>query len=284
MFLDIERKDVNKHQLELALYGMSVGDACLDATWLNLALMNALSLPGASLEGVHATMLSILEREGLMFDKSLLEESSGISKWVKKMSRRGTSDNCEINDFLGIDSGSLKWITPLAFYLKEESSLEKRMSYCHAISSVCYEHPISEIACHYFVELLIHLLKESNFNLALSETNYLIKETYENNSYSKQLDHFRRILNLEVVTAPSENAEDKIDVVYNLELAIWAVATSDSYEESVTKIAQLDEGNQVALSLTGVLSGICFGEVGEDWVERISNKPSIDRYISLFCE
>lgn len=282
MILNVEKKDMNKHQLELALYGMSVGDICLDITLINLAFMRALSFPGATFRDVCDGVLSILEQQELPLNKELLEESSGIYKWIKKIKREKVS-NDYAEDFIKSDSGSLKWITPLAFYLKEEPSLEKRMAYCHAISSICYEHPVSEIACHYYVELLIHLLKENNFNLALSETNSLIKETYET-SYSKELDCFKRILNLEVITVPLEDRGGEIDAVRNLELVIWAVATSDSYEESVTKLINLSKDNHVAISLAGVLSGICFGEVGQEWLEKISNRPNINYYISFFCE
>lgn len=283
MIFNIKDKDINKQQLELALYGMSAGDICLDVTWLNLALMNALSFPGVSFKDVCAVMLPILEHQELPINKRLLEESSGICKWVKK-NKGGEEVNGYTRDFLKNHSGSLKWITPLAFYLKEESSLEKRMAYCHAISSICYEHPVSEIACHYYVELLIHLLKENNFNLALSETNSLIKETYGTGAYSKELDWFKRILDLEVITVPLKEGAGEIDAVRNLELVIWAVATSDSYEESVTKLISLSKDNQVAISLAGVLSGICFGEVGQEWLEKISNRPNINYYISFFCE
>lgn len=63
-------------------------------------------------------------------------------------------------------NGSLMRILPLAFYLKNVKYFWKRKQIIHEVSSITHRHIISKVACHFYVEFVIHLLNDTDIKEA----------------------------------------------------------------------------------------------------------------------
>lgn len=178
-------------------------------------------------------------------------------------------------------NGSLMRILPLVILLKD-LPIKKRFDLVKEVSSITHAHNRSIIACFYYLEFALQIMKgkdkfEIYENLKISISNFL----NSNDIYINDLIHFNRLLKENI----NELEEDVIKsggyVIQTLEASIWCLLTSDNYEEAVLKAVNLGGDTDTTGAVTGGLSGLLLGfeSIPDKWISSIRKPNEINKLI-----
>ena len=176
-------------------------------------------------------------------------------------------------------NGSLMRILPIAYYINElYHNAEKEVIYeiIENLSSLTHAHPISRIACVFYVEFVISMLnKDKDFEYHLDYAIDNIKRYYKNNSY---LEKFNRILTKKIIDLPESEISSSGFVLSTLEAVIWCLFNSESYKESVLKAVNLGRDTDTVGAICGAAAGIYYGfeNIPKEWIEEITGTELVD--------
>ncbi len=156
-------------------------------------------------------------------------------------------------------NGSLMRIVPLAF-LPDVSRGQ-----VESVSALTHAHEISKEACVIFVGAARGLLAGKTVMEAVGEGFSLSKNPV-----------FGRLPSIDQVSA--RDIKSSGYVVDTLEAAVWAAATTKSYEECVLRAVNLGEDTDTVGAVAGALAGILYGWEGipKKWIAGLRNRPLID--------
>lgn len=162
-------------------------------------------------------------------------------------------------------NGSLMRIIPLAF-VPGITDEEVRQ-----VSALTHAHDISKEACVIYIRVAKKLLEGMDLVEAVKES---VGETAD--------PVFERLTSIHLL--PEEEIRSTGYVVDTLEAAIWAAATTESYEECVLKAVNLGDDTDTVGAVAGALAGILYGyeAIPERWLEVLRNKELIEE--CLFCK
>ncbi|MDQ0059836.1 ADP-ribosylglycohydrolase family protein [Paenibacillus harenae] len=184
------------------------------------------------------------------------------------------------NDISSNGNGSLMRILPMAYFM-QNAVLEERMRAVADVSSITHRHPISIIACIYYVEMAVYLLEGLSLDDALARTRAVILAHYSNDLHLK---HFERLLYVDFRSLNENDIESSGYVIHTLEAAVWSLLTTGSYKEAVLKAINLGEDTDTTGAVTGGLAGLYYGhgEVPSDWINRLARINDINDLCDIF--
>ena len=207
---------------------------------------------------------------GKMFDigKSTYDAINRIIGGINPVDAGGKSEYDNGN-------GSLMRILPLAFYLKDEEDIEKRVEKIYEVSSITHGHMRSKIACHFYIEMAISLIKGKNLKDSYLDAVVIIKEHYKD---EEELKYFNRVLSGDIYKLDESEIKSSGYVIDTLEAALWCILTTNSYKEAVLKAVNLGQDTDTVGAVTGGLVGIYYGmdQIPNEWIEAIKNKKLIN--------
>lgn len=174
-------------------------------------------------------------------------------------------------------NGSLMRMSPLIVFLSERA-IEERFKFIKEESSITHAHNISIIACFYFVEFGIKLLKGHDKNDVYKELQIEIPEFLNKQSIQKsELSVFERLLVHDISVKQEKDIKSTGFVLHTLEASIWCILNSSSFEEAVLKAVNLGDDTDTTASVVGTLAAIIYGieAMPEKWIEMIARKDDI---------
>ncbi len=174
-------------------------------------------------------------------------------------------------------NGSLMRMSPLIIYLKDKP-IETRYNLIKEESSITHAHMVSVIACFYFVEFGIGLLKGKEKFEVYKELQKTMPDFLRTQSISeKEIKYFERLL----VSNINEDEEDIIFstgyVIHTLTASIWCILTTNNFEEAVLKAVNLGQDTDTTASIVGALAALIYGQsqMPEKWINTIKRKDDI---------
>ena len=209
---------------------------------------------------------------------------------------------CGLTDPDSNGNGSLMRIYPFVLYAATRDDLEDEIAYqespsslnaplrlIYAASALTHAHPCAKMACGVYAYILWALLK----NPSKTEVAPAIKAAYEVNSalgaiegvqlgdmtYIKADTEIRSMLDPVLGGTLREEEIKSFGYVLNtLQIAVWSLITTESFEECVVKAISLggdtDTNAAVAASLAGALYG--FDAIPERWLLKLLQLPSLE--------
>lgn len=174
-------------------------------------------------------------------------------------------------------NGSLMRMSPLIVFLSERT-IEERFKFIKEESSITHAHNISIIACFYFVEFGIKLLKGQDKNDVYKELQIEISEFLNKQSIPKsELSVFERLLVDNIFLKQEKDIKSTGFVLHTLEASVWCLLNSSSFEEAVLKAVNLGDDTDTTASVVGALAAIIYGKeaMPQKWIEKIVRKEDI---------
>jgi ADP-ribosyl-[dinitrogen reductase] hydrolase len=173
-------------------------------------------------------------------------------------------------------NGSLMRILPLAYFLENEV-LTKRFKIVHEVSSITHSHPRAQIACGIYVTLAINLLKGNNPRTACENMKKTILQHYSEEPYSKELQHYSRILMDDIAQFDEDKIRSGGYVVETLEASIWCFLNHRSYKDTLLTAVNLGDDTDTTGAVAGGLAGIYYGfnDIPKEWVDQIAKREEI---------
>lgn len=178
-------------------------------------------------------------------------------------------------------NGSLMRILPLSFYLLDKNDVAERFKTVKEVSSITHAHLRSIMACFFYVELAISLIKGKSIDESLDVTIHTFNSFYSNNH---ERTHFQRILDKKIAQLPDKDIYSSGYVIHSLEASLWCIYNSKSYEDAVLKAVNLGEDTDTTAAITGGLAGIIYGQesIPLKWVNSLARKDDIFKLCERF--
>lgn len=236
-----------------------------DDTSLLLATASSLSDARFDLERIAIAFLNWRDHgafspDGKVFDIGLTTNTS-LNRF-----REGTDARlCGGNHADDNGNGSLMRILPMAFFLYNTVSFKDRKQAVHDVSSITHRHLISKIACHFYVEFVIQLVRMRNDDM---RTTTVIRRAYDNTaaifrSYyepDKEISKtFTKIFTGELSELSVHIIKSGGYVVDSLEASLWCLLHADSYETAVLTAVNLGHDTDTIGCITGGAAGVAYG-------------------------
>lgn len=171
-------------------------------------------------------------------------------------------------------NGSLMRILPLSFYLLDKDDVAERFKTVKEVSSITHAHIRSVMACFFYVELAISLIKGKSIDEAMKLIIHTFDSLFCDNP---ERVHFQRILNKKIAQLSEIDIYSSGYVIHSLEASLWCVYNSKSYEDAVLKAVNLGEDTDTTAAITGGLAGIIYGldSIPLNWINSLSRKEDI---------
>jgi ADP-ribosylglycohydrolase len=182
---------------------------------------------------------------------------------------------------LGVSSngnGSLMRILPLLLYIRDKPIAE-RYQITRQVSSITHGHVRSSIACFYYLDFALEILKGTDkFEI------YRLLQTRIANflqSASISLDErslFNRLLVDQIDLIPEEQIQGSGYVLHTLEASIWCLLTTSNYKDAVLKAVNLGRDTDTTAAVTGGLAGLLYGyeTIPGNWLAALARKGDIE--------
>ncbi|WP_271814559.1 ADP-ribosylglycohydrolase family protein [Clostridium beijerinckii] len=179
-------------------------------------------------------------------------------------------------------NGSLMRVLPLAYYVKGMLPI-KRIEIVEEVSSLTHSHKRSKFACIFYIELVINLLNGNKKDDAYKKTIEFVKK-YCIESYSQEIDNYRRILDGTIATCDEEQINSSGYVIDTLEAALWSFLKTDSYNEAVLKVLNLGGDTDTIAAIVGGVAGTYYGfqTIPDNWVQNLARKEEIYEMLTIF--
>lgn len=313
------RREIFKHQLKSAIYGLAVGDALgvpyfsinqeemcpkeeismikggthdkpegtwSDETSLTLILLDSLSDKRFSLKNLIENSLNWFEEGEYTIDSEAFgiepQTLSILTQLSEGSSLRRVLREGDLND----GNSALIKILPLAFWLINEPSIKKRKKMIDDICSITNSDDISKLVCHYYVEFAIQLVNGNDMNLAYSETNRLMRKHYGGKQHAHLLGAFEMILTTRIAWVDKTHIKADDSAIHTLEAVIWSLINSTGYENCMKRAVSLGGNTDTIAAVVGGLAGIFYGyeRIPKRWLEQLRGKDILDGYIEKFSD
>lgn len=181
-------------------------------------------------------------------------------------------------------NGSLMRVSPLAYYLFEES-IETRFQTIKEVSSITHAHIRSVISCFFYVEFLQNLIKTADKFEAFENTQNTVRDYINSTSCNNdEKTLFLRLFYDKIHEIDKEEIFSSAYVIHTLEASIWCFLNSNSYEEAVLKAVNLGHDTDTTGSVTGALAGTFYGleNINLTWKSTIVRSAEIEKLAGNF--
>lgn len=197
---------------------------------------------------------------------------------IARMKQGITAEQAGGRDTYSNGNGSLMRIAPLAFYLSDKS-LNERFELTRKVSSITHGHIRSIIACFYYLEFCLGLLKgEDKFDIYKKLQGEIPAFLASLAVDKAEMALFRRLLEEEIHQLPEEAISGDGYVLHTLEAAVWCLLTTDSYGDAVLKAVNLGDDTDTTGAVTGGLAGLLYGINGipSQWISQLARNEEIE--------
>ena len=182
-------------------------------------------------------------------------------------------------------NGSLMRIMPICLYMYEKQKTENLtdeevIEKVHEASALTHAHMRSKIACglYFFMVCSIfdhpgNLQERLQIGLDKGFEYYTTKV-----ECGKELEHYARIRNLEVLKyVPENDIRSTGYVVATLEAALWSLVRTDSCKDAALTAVNLGDDTDTVAAIAGGLAGLYYGYEGipGEWRNTIIKKEEI---------
>ena len=155
---------------------------------------------------------------------------------------------------------------------------KERIEKTHKASRITHGHPRSQMACGFYVELAVKLIKGMDLRKAYEETKQEAVEIYREHPYKGELPKFSRIMEQDIAGLSRGEIKSTGYVIDTLEAALWCMLTTGSYKDAVLAAVNLGNDSDTTGAVTGGLAGIYYGfeSIPRGWIEKIALKDKIN--------
>lgn len=175
-------------------------------------------------------------------------------------------------------NGSLMRILPLLFHV-QNMPVSERFEWTRNISSITHRHIRSSVACMYYLEFALSLLRGANPQVANEEVKKTFPEFIRSIDLNpREAQHFNRLLNDNIAELPEEKIFSSGYVIHTLEAAIWCLLTTTSYRDAVLAAVNLGEDTDTTAAVTGGLAGLFYGHeaIPPEWIQSLARLDDIE--------
>jgi ADP-ribosylglycohydrolase len=174
-------------------------------------------------------------------------------------------------------NGSLMRIMPLLFYIRE-FDLEKRYAIIKDVSSVTHGHIRSVIACFYYLEFALALLKGNDKQTAYNNTATTVYDLIVSKQIEQQeINLFKPLLKEDIAKQNSDSISSSGYVMSTLKASMYCLLTTDNYQDAVLMAVNLGDDADTTGAVTGGLAGLYYGydAIPEKWKNEIKRTNDI---------
>jgi len=258
-----------------------------DDSSLTLALLSSIADTGTlDLKHIMGNFADWLEHGAFTPYGYSYDIGFGTECAINTYERSGNPFTCGGTSEQNNGNGSLMRIMPACLYccakgMKEEEAVRA----VHAVGSLTHAHLRSNIACglYYFMtnavlngegDLMQRLQKGLDAGFAYYERTQTAPD---------ELNHYARLRDLAAFReTPAEDIRGSGYVVETLEAVLWALITTDCFEEALLKVVNLGRDTDTTGAIAGGLGALYYGfnAIPEAWVNEIKKKE----WIEELCE
>ncbi|WP_431089837.1 ADP-ribosylglycohydrolase family protein [Paenibacillus sp. 8b26] len=177
-------------------------------------------------------------------------------------------------------NGSLMRILPLAWCGSAHDSVDLIQAVTQ-VSSITHRHPISIIACVFYVHMAMLLIRGKALDESYRETILYVQSQFQGDP---ELRHFERILSGKIPQLAEREIYSSGYVVHTLEASLWSLLMTDGYADAVLRAIHLGEDTDTTGAVTGGLAGIYYGlgEIPQHWLTSLARVEDIVRLCKQF--
>lgn len=236
-----------------------------DDTSMMLATASALSGMQMDPEQIATAFLNWRDHGAFSPDERVFDIGLTANTALNRFKEGTNAILCGGNHIEDNGNGSLMRILPVAFFLYNTASFEDRKQVVYDVSSIAHRHLISKIACHFYVEFAIRLIRMRNKNMCATAA---IKQAYDHTAKIFHLHYthdeeiseiFSKIFTGELSDCSVHIIKSGGYVVDSLEAALWCLLHTDSYETAVLTAVNLGHDTDTIGCITGGAAGIIYG-------------------------
>jgi ADP-ribosyl-[dinitrogen reductase] hydrolase len=168
-------------------------------------------------------------------------------------------------------------IMPLLFYIRD-FDMERRFEITKDVSSITHGHVRSVVACFYYLEFALELLKGKDKRTAYFDTAKTVMAFLQNKRIVRQeIDLFAPLLVDDIAQQHIDAISSSGYVLSTLQAAMYCFLTTDGYQEAVLMAVNLGSDADTTGAVTGGLAGLYYGfeSISEKWRNEISRKDDI---------
>jgi ADP-ribosyl-[dinitrogen reductase] hydrolase len=182
-------------------------------------------------------------------------------------------------------NGSLMRILPASVYAYYKfPDREKALEFIHNVSAITHAHPRSKMGCGIYTFVVWNLLKGLPKVEAYKKGVTEAVEFYKNHPYKEELEHYKRVMEPEILLNLSEEDLGKgFYVVEALENALWSFLKGENFEDVLIKAISLGGDADTVGAIAGGLAGMYYGIDTPLW-EAIKGRPLAEKIIKRFVE
>ncbi|WP_459212290.1 ADP-ribosylglycohydrolase family protein [Aquimarina rhabdastrellae] len=184
-------------------------------------------------------------------------------------------------------NGSLMRILPLAYYLYKEDDIDKRYTIIKEVSTITHAHFRAVFACFIYVEYARLLITGFDKFEVLDKIKMLMIEYAYNQGFNpEEITLFSKVLKSNIQGFKREDIKSSGYVLDTLEASLWCFLTSNSYEETVLKAANLGDDTDTIAAIAGGLAGLYYGndQIPEKWKSQLLRNEDIEQLIERFSK
>lgn len=249
------KKDPVKEMRAYGTYHQPFGTWSDDTSML-MCLVESIS-EGFSLEKLSEKFVAFAENGHMTPYGVVFDIGNAVSRAITNIKAGINPIECGGISEYDNGNGSLMRILPLAFYLKDSSATELIKTVTD-VSAITHRHPISVLACIFYVKMAIELFNGKDKSTAYkSAAEFVITEL--STEYQPTFKVFERILNGKIDSEKEKNINSSGYVVDSLEAAVWCFLNTKSYSECVFSAINLGGDTDTIACIAGGLAGIYYG-------------------------
>jgi ADP-ribosyl-[dinitrogen reductase] hydrolase len=183
-------------------------------------------------------------------------------------------------------NGSLMRILPLLFYIRD-FDIEKRYEIVKDVSSVTHGHIRSVIACFYYLEFALELLKGHDKKTAYNNTAITVHDfIVAKRIVKREIDLFDPLLLEDITEQNIDNIPSFGYVMNTLKASMYCFMTTDNYKDATLMAVNLGNDSDTTGAVTGGLAGLYYGfdSIPVKWINEIKKSANIKSLCDRFAK
>lgn len=174
-------------------------------------------------------------------------------------------------------NGSLMRIMPLLFYIRD-FEIEKRYDIIKDVSSMTHGHIRSVIACFYYLEFALELLKGKDKYTAYADTAksvhaFIVSKQIERS----EVNRFDSLLQEDITKKDIDSIPSWGYVMNTLQASMYCFMTTNNYKDATLMAVNLGNDADTTAAVTGGLAGLYYGfeSIPEKWRHEVKRSNDI---------
>nr|WP_315819120.1 ADP-ribosylglycohydrolase family protein [Paraflavitalea speifideiaquila] len=168
-------------------------------------------------------------------------------------------------------------ILPLLFYIKG-FDIEKRYQVIKSVSSITHGHIRSVIACFYYLEFALRLLKGDDKQQAYAATAETVGRFIASlGIVQKEIDLFAPLLTADITQQSIDGMPSSGYVMDTLKASMYCFMITNDYKDAVLMAVNLGSDSDTTAAVTGGLAGLFYGHgfIPEHWRSGVKRSSDI---------